>query len=88
MEYSDAFEREVNMTVGVAGLVMGGAAAVGNRCLGGLWEEGVLVSMVCVFFYIYFFSLYLFFRRLSLSLSLTHSLSPLGTFADQKSHIP
>jgi hypothetical protein len=47
MEYSDPFEKRVNITVGFAGVVMGAVAVIGNRSLGGVWDEGVLIGLVC-----------------------------------------
>jgi hypothetical protein len=45
LQYSDAFERRVNASVGAASIVMSVSAMLGNRDLR-LWEEGRLVGMV------------------------------------------
>jgi hypothetical protein len=55
LQYSDAFERRVNTSVGVAGLGMSFSAAAANWSLGEAgWEQGGMVTFVSfVYFYIH-----------------------------------
>jgi hypothetical protein len=45
LEYSDAFERRLNITAGTAGCVMGLTGALVNASMG-LWEEGDAMKQV------------------------------------------
>lgn len=45
LEYSDAYERRLGTTAGLASCVMGITGALGNASMG-LWEEGDLLKLV------------------------------------------
>jgi hypothetical protein len=46
LDYSDDYERRLNVTAGIAMMIMGLVAVLGNASMN-MWEEGDVVAAVC-----------------------------------------
>jgi hypothetical protein len=49
LNYSDDYERKLNITAGITMMTMGFVALLGNASMA-MWEEGDLIATVCVQF--------------------------------------
>lgn len=48
LEYSDAFERRINVSIGISALLMSSSALLANASLG-LWEQGAMIATLTSF---------------------------------------